>query len=131
MLTDPIADMFARIRNALTAKHEVVEMPSSKMKVAIAKVLKKEGYIENYRVVGDEKKPILRIILKYEPSGEPVIKEIKRVSRPGLRRYVGYRDLPRHFYGMGIHILSTPKGIITDKEARRLKVGGEWIGSVF
>ncbi|HDH96785.1 MAG TPA: 30S ribosomal protein S8, partial [Proteobacteria bacterium] len=113
MLTDPIADMFARIRNALTAGHETVEMPSSKMKVAIAKVLKREGYISNYRVLGDEKKPILKIVLKYEPDGKPLIKEIKRVSKPGLRRYVGYRDLPRRFHGMGIHILSTPKGIIT------------------
>ena len=131
MLTDPIADMFTRIRNALAVRHEVVEMPSSKMKVAIARVLKKEGYIENFRVIGDPKKPVLKIILKYDENGEPVIREIKRVSKPGRRRYVGYRDLPRHYYGMGIHILSTPKGIMTDKDARRLKVGGEWIGSVF
>jgi len=131
MMTDPIADMFARMRNALVANHETVEMPSSKMKAAIAKVLKQEGYIDSYRVLGDEKKPTLKIVLKYGQDGESVIREIKRVSRPGLRRYVGYRDIPRRFHGMGIHILSTPKGIVTDFEARKMKVGGEWVASVF
>lgn len=131
MQTDPIADMFTRIRNALAVKHKIVKMPSSKMKVEIAKLLYDEGYIEGYKVVGDDKKPILEINLKYDKNGRPLIKEIKRVSKPGCRRYVGYRDLPRHFHGMGIHIISTSKGIITDKEAQKLKVGGEWIGSVF
>lgn len=131
MQTDPIADMFARIKNAINSKRRTVTMPSSKMKVEIVKLLHREGYIEGYQVVGEEKKPVLEITIKFDKNGQALIREIKRVSKPGCRRYVGYKDLPRHYHGMGIHIISTPKGIVTDKEARKLKVGGEWIATVF
>ncbi len=127
-VTDPIADMLTRIRNALMAGHTSVAMPSSKMKVAIARILKDEGFIEDF-VVGDERpQPVLVIRLKYvgqRRHRRPVITGLKRVSKPGRRIYVGKREVPWVLSGMGIAILSTPKGVLTDQQARRLGVGGE------
>ncbi len=127
-VTDPIADMLTRIRNALMAGHTSVAMPSSKMKVAIARILKDEGFIEDF-VVGDERpQPVLVIRLKYvgrRRHRRPVITGLKRVSKPGRRIYVGKREIPWVLSGMGIAILSTPKGVLTDQQARRLGVGGE------
>lgn len=124
MMQDTIADMLTRIRNAGLANKEDVAMPSSKIKVAIAMVLKDEGYIESYSIVGDDKKPVLLINLKYY-AGKPVIEKIERVSRPSLRIYRGCDDLPTVMNGLGIAIISTPRGVITDRRARSLKVGGE------
>lgn len=125
MMQDTIADMLTRIRNAGSAAKEVVAMPSSKIKVSIAKVLKDEGYIEDYKVTGD-KKPELSVTLKYY-AGKPVIEKIERISRPGLRIYRGCNELPTVMNGLGIAIVSTPQGVITDRKARQLKVGGEVI----
>jgi len=124
-MQDTIADMLTRIRNAGSATKEVVVMPSSKIKVSIAKVLKDEGYIEDYKIEGD-KKPELSVTLKYY-AGKPVIEKIERVSRPGLRIYRGCNELPTVMNGLGIAIVSTPQGVITDRKARQLKVGGEVI----
>ncbi len=130
-MTDPIADMLTRIRNALMAGHESVEMPSSKMKVAIAKILKDEGYIEGFKVVPLKPQPQLVIRLKYVgktlKERRPVITGLKRVSKPGRRIYTRAREIPWVRSGMGIAILSTPKGVITGQQARRLNVGGEII----
>lgn len=125
MMQDTIADMLTRIRNAGRATKEVVAMPSSKIKVSIAKVLKDEGYIEDYAVTGD-KKPELTITLKYY-AGKPVIEKIERISRPGLRIYRGCNDLPTVMNGLGVAIVSTSRGVITDRKARQLQVGGEVI----
>lgn len=126
-MTDPIADMLARIRNALMARHKEVKIPGSKMKVAIARILKDEGYIEDFKITKDEPQPMIVITLKYDETGKPVITGLKRISKPGRRIYVGRKEIPRVLSGMGIAILSTPKGVITDKQARRLRVGGEVI----
>ncbi len=123
MMQDTIADMLTRIRNAQSASKENVVMPSSKVKVSIAKVLKEEGYIEDFRVDGD-KKPELSVMLKYY-AGKPVIEKIERVSRPGLRIYRGCDDLPTIMSGLGVAIISTSKGVLTDRKARQLQVGGE------
>ena len=125
MMQDTIADMLTRIRNAGRATKEVVAMPSSKIKVSIAKVLKDEGYIEDYKITGD-KKPELSVTLKYY-AGKPVIEKIERISRPGLRIYRGCNELQTVMNGLGIAIVSTPQGVITDRKARQLKVGGEVI----
>ncbi len=125
MMQDTIADMLTRIRNAGRATKEVVAMPSSKIKVSIAKVLKDEGYIESYVITGD-KKPELTITLKYY-AGAPVIEKIERISRPGLRIYRGCNELPTVMNGLGIAIVSTSQGVITDRKARQLQVGGEVI----
>lgn len=124
MLTDPIADMLTRIRNANALKHEALSMPSSKMKVEIARILKDEGFITDYVVTGDVKKT-LHITLKYTENGVRLISGLKRISKPGLRVNVGVEKLPRVLSGLGIAIISTSKGIVTDKEARHLGVGGE------
>jgi small subunit ribosomal protein S8 len=127
--SDPIADMLARIRNALTVKHAAVSMPSSKIKLSIAKILRDEGYIMDYRVVSDEKShQILELRLKYVGDlkhQRAVITDLKRVSKPGRRIYTSVRDIPWVRSGMGIAVLSTPKGVITGQQARRLNVGGE------
>jgi small subunit ribosomal protein S8 len=123
-MTDPVADMLTRIRNAQLAKKASVAMPSSKLKVAIANVLKDEGYIEDFRVRDSEGRAELDIALKYY-AGRPVIERIERVSRPGLRVYKGSGDLPRVMNGLGIAIVSTPKGVMTDRKARASNVGGE------
>lgn len=125
MMTDPIADMLNRINNGLVARHKQVTLPSSKMKVAIARILKEEGYIQNFQVTRDEPQANLRIMLKYDENRQPVITTVKRVSKPGRRVYVGRQDIPWVLSGMGIAVLSTPRGIVTGQQARRLRVGGE------
>jgi small subunit ribosomal protein S8 len=124
-VTDPIADMLTSIRNALAVGHETVLVPSSKMKIAIAKILKNEGFIRDYEVVRGHSYPMLRIHLAYRGNKEPVISGLKRVSKPGLRVYVGKGEIPRVYGGLGIAILSTPQGVMTGKEAWRRKIGGE------
>ncbi|RME32666.1 MAG: 30S ribosomal protein S8 [Thermoflexia bacterium] len=131
-VTDPIADMLTRIRNALAVGHPTVEMPSSKMKVAIARILKEEGYIEDYQVKEYPEQPRYRLVIRLKYVGErrkrrPVIQGLKRVSKPGRRIYTRAADIPWVKSGMGIAILSTPKGVMTGEQARRLRVGGEVI----
>ena len=123
-MTDPIADMLTRIRNAQSVEKASVVMPSSKLKVAIAKVLKDEGYIDDFAVRGDAARPELEIALKYY-AGRPVIERIERVSRPGLRIYKGRHDIPQVMNGLGVAIVTTPKGVMTDRKARQAGVGGE------
>ncbi len=123
-MSDPIADMLTRIRNAQTVNKTTVAMPSSKLKVAIARVLKDEGYIENFAVAEDGGKPTLSIELKYY-AGRPVIEKIERVSRPGLRIYRGKTEIPTVMNGLGVTIVSTPKGVMTDRKARATGIGGE------
>lgn len=132
MNSDPIADYLTRIRNAIMAKHRVVEIPSSKIKKEMTKVLFEKGYILNYQFNDNEGKPIIKIALKYDrATKQNAIKHLERVSRPGLRQYVGYRELPRVLNGLGIAILSTSNGIMTNKEAAELKVGGEVLCYVY
>jgi small subunit ribosomal protein S8 len=123
-MTDPIADMLTRIRNAQMVEQTVVAMPSSKVKLAIAKVLKDEGYIDGFKVSGEDVKPLLEIALKYY-AGRPVIERIERVSKPGLRIYKSKDDIPRVMNGLGIAIVSTSRGVMTDRKARATGVGGE------
>ena len=123
-MSDPIADMLTRIRNAQTAEKTSVAMPSSNLKVAIATVLKDEGYIEDFKVRDEDGKPTLEVALKYY-AGEPVIEKIERVSRPGLRIYKGRDDIPKIMNGLGIAIVSTSKGVMTDRKARATGIGGE------
>jgi small subunit ribosomal protein S8 len=123
-MSDPIADMLTRIRNAQSVEKSSVNMPSSKLKVAIAKVLKDEGYIENFAVRGDAVRPELEIELKYY-AGRPVIERIERVSRPGLRIYKGRHDIPSVMNGLGVAIITTPMGVMTDRKARQAGIGGE------
>ncbi len=131
-MTDPIADMLTRIRNALTAKHETVEVPASKIKVAIAEILVKEGYVKGFELVEGAVQDTIVITLKYAPvKGQHVVTGLKRVSTPGLRVYAGVDKLPRVLNGMGIVILSTSKGILTDKEAKEQHVGGEVLAYVW
>ncbi|MDR0723761.1 MAG: 30S ribosomal protein S8 [Endomicrobium sp.] len=128
MITDPISDMFARIRNANAKLHEKVDIPSSKMKMEIAKILKEEGYISNYKNIEDNKQGVLRVYLKYTLAGKQVLKGIKRISKSSLRIYKGYEDMPKSVGGLGIVIVSTSKGLMTDANARKEKVGGEVLG---
>lgn len=130
-MTDPIADMLTRIRNALRASHEVVDIPGSKLKIGIANVLKSEGYIKNLKIVSDGRHRLLRIFLKYDDEGIPVIGGLKRVSKTSCRIYRGYDEIPKVLNGYGIHIVSTSKGLITDREARRMHVGGEILCAVW
>ena len=130
-MSDPLADMLTRIRNAVTAKFDSVEMPTSTVKVDVAKVLKSEGYIENYQVIPGDIQGTLKIDLKYGPSKESVITGIKRVSKPGLRQYAKADSLPKVLNGLGIAIISTSKGVVTDKTARSLNAGGEIICEVW
>ncbi|MCI8733359.1 MAG: 30S ribosomal protein S8 [Clostridia bacterium] len=131
-MTDPIADMLTRIRNALTAKHATVEVPSSKMKIAIADILVKEGYIKGYEIVEGAVQNTILITLKYAPEkNQKVVTGLKRVSTPGLRVYAGVDNLPKVLGGMGIAILSTSKGILTDKEARAQHIGGEVLAYIW
>ena len=132
MTSDPIADMLTRIRNANTAKHDTVDVPSSKMKLAIAQILLDEGYIKKFDVIDDGSFKTIRITLKYgADKNEKIISGIKRISKPGLRAYVGKDELPRVLGGLGIAILSTNQGVITDKKARELQVGGEVLAFVW
>ena len=131
-MTDPVADMLTRLRNAINSHHDRVELPASKLKVEIARILKSEGFIRNYALLEKEKtQATLRIDLKYSPEGEPVIHGIERVSRPGRRVYASVKALPRVNNGLGISILSTPKGVMADHEARDANVGGEILCTVF
>ena len=131
-MSDPIADMLTRIRNANTAKHDTVDVPSSKMKLAIADILVKEGYIASYEIVDDGAFKNIHMTLKYgADKNEKIITGIKRISKPGLRVYAGKDEIPRVLGGLGIAILSTNQGVITDKEARKLQVGGEVIAFVW
>jgi small subunit ribosomal protein S8 len=125
MSSDPIADMLTRIRNALKARHLKVDVPASRLKMEIARILKNEGYILNYKTAEEGSKKLIRIYLKYTPGNVPVINEIQRVSRPGCRVYVGAKSVPRVLGGLGINILTTPKGVMTGREARKAGVGGE------
>ncbi len=124
-MTDPIADMLTRIRNATLIKREMVEMPSSKIKCGIAKILKEQGYIRDYTSIADEKQGVLRLYLKYGPNKEQVVSGLRRISKPGLRVYASHDKIPRVLGGLGIAILSTPKGLMTDKDARTAGIGGE------
>ena len=131
-MTDPIADMLTRIRNALTAKHETVEIPASKIKVAIADILVREGYVKSYELVEGEVQSNIVITLKYAPNkNQKVLTGLKRVSTPGLRVYANVDNLPRVLNGMGIAILSTSKGILTDKEAKAQHIGGEVLAYIW
>ena len=131
-MTDPIADMLTRIRNANTAKHDTVDVPASKIKLAIAEILLNEGYIKKYEVIEDGIFKTIKITLKYgKDKTEKIITGLKRISKPGLRVYAGKDELPRVRGGLGIAIISTNKGIVTDKEARKLQVGGEVLAFVW
>ena len=131
-MSDPIADMLTRIRNANTAKHDTVDVPASKMKLAIAQILLDEGYIKNFEVIEDGKFQTIHITLKYgADKNEKIISGIKRISKPGLRVYAGKDELPRVLGGLGIAIISTNQGVITDKKARELNVGGEVLAFVW
>ncbi len=126
MLTDPISDYITRVRNAIMAGHRIVEIPSSKMKKEITKILFEKGYILNYKFEDEKFPPVIKIALKYHPVTKmPAINSLKRVSRPGLRKFVGVDELPRVLNGLGIAIISTSSGLMTDKEARKMNVGGE------
>ena len=126
MISDPVSDFLTRIRNAIMAKHRVVEIPASNLKKGITKILFDQGYILNYKFIEDNKQGIIKIALKYDAQTKmSAIKALKRISTPGLRSYVGYREMPRVQNGLGIAIVSTSKGVMTDKDARNQKVGGE------
>ena len=130
MMTDPIADLFTRVRNGLMVNHSAVEMPGSKMKTRIAEILKEEGFIKNYRVREDGKQGILKLYLKYH-NGDAAIRGIRRISKPGRRTYVSSRDIPRVLNGLGIAIITTSSGVMTDKLCREKSVGGEVLGHVW
>ena len=130
-ITDPIADMLTRIRNANNAKHESVNVPASKLKLAIAKILFEEGYIKSYQFVEDGNQGVIKITLKYNAGKEKAISGLRRVSKPGLRVYVGPDELPRVLRGLGIAIVSTSKGVMTDKAARAAHIGGEVLAFVW
>ncbi|MHC4788289.1 MAG: 30S ribosomal protein S8 [Planctomycetota bacterium] len=131
MMTDPIADMLTRLRNALAVGHKTVEMPASRAKEGIARVLRDEGFIEEYRVVGELPHKLLKLYLKYGPLGERVISEVERVSKPGRRIYRGVQDLGYVRNGLGIWVVSTNRGVLSDRECRRQSVGGEVLCSLF
>ena len=130
-ITDPIADMLTRIRNAGSAKHDTVDIPASKMKKAIAEILLEEGYIRSFQVIDDGTQGVIRVTLKYLPGKEKAIQGLRRVSKPGLRVYAGADELPKVLKGLGIAIISTSKGIMTDKAAREAHIGGEVLAFVW
>ena len=131
-MSDPIADMLTRIRNACGSKHRRVDVPASKLKIEIARILKENSYIQDYRLVEtDEGRQLLRVILKYAQGGQPVIRELKRVSTPGLRKYVGVGEIPRVRNGLGMAILSTSRGLMSDRQARQSRTGGELLALVW
>jgi small subunit ribosomal protein S8 len=130
-VTDPISDYLTRVRNAQKARHPYTDIPASNVKRAITQILLDKGYIRNYLNIDDGKQGLLRVYLKYGRGGEPVIREIKRVSKPGVRRYTGADTLPRVRNGLGVAIISTSQGVMTDKEARRAGIGGEILATVF
>ena len=130
-ITDPIADMLTRIRNANSSKHKTVDIPASKLKLGIAEILTNEGYVKSYEEIKDDAQGIIRITLKYDEKGTRVIDGIKRISKPGLRVYAGKEELPKVLNGLGIAIISTSKGLKTDKEAREAGMGGEVLAYVW
>ncbi len=130
-MTDPIADMLARVRNAIDAKHSRVDVPLSKLKLEVARILKEEGFINNFVVKGEGVKRNIRIFLRYDARGTSTISHLTRVSRPGRRVYMGSQEIPQVLGGYGINIVSTPRGLMTGKRARREKVGGEVLASVY
>ena len=130
-MSDPIADMLTRMRNGIIANFETVDVPSSKLKINIAKILKSEGFIKNYKVIADKKQGLIRIFLKYDENGEPVIGGLKRVSRSSCRVFAKKDKVPMVLNGFGINVLSTSKGVMTDKQARKLGVGGEILCAVW
>jgi len=130
-MTDPIADMLTRIRNALKATHEVVDIPCSKLKINIANVLKSEGYIRNFKIITDGRHKLIRIFLKYDDEGVPIISGLKRISKPSCRIYRGHEEIPKILNGYGVNIVSTSKGLMTDRQARKMTVGGEILCSVW
>lgn len=130
-MTDPIADMLTRVRNAAQAKHQKVDMPSSRLKIEIARILKEEGYIAHYKMADESGKNFLTVFLKYGPKGEKVISNIERVSRPGCRVYVSKGEIPKVLGGLGINILTTSHGVMTGKQARKQGFGGELLCSIY
>ena len=130
-MTDPVADMLTRIRNACGARHRRVDMPVSKLKLEIARLLRDNHYIQEFQVLDDGRHGLLRLYLKYHSGDEPVIRELRRVSTPGLRRYVGAREIPRVKNGLGMAIVSTPKGLMSDRDARQAHIGGELVALVW
>jgi small subunit ribosomal protein S8 len=130
-LTDPVADMLTRIRNAISARHQKVDIPASKLKLEIARILKEEGYISNFKATEEEGHKILRVYLKYANNNEAVISNVNRVSRPGSRVYVRRTEIPRVLGGMGINILTTPRGVMTGRQARKQGLGGELLCEVW
>ncbi len=130
-LTDPVADLLARIRNAIHARHQKLDIPASRLKLEIARILKEEGYIANYKATEEDGKKVLRLYLKYGPNNNSAISHISRISRPGCRVYVGRNEITRVLGGLGINILTTPKGVMTGRQARREGVGGEVLCEVY
>ena len=130
-MTDPIADLIVRIKNAIMVSYDKVEVPSSKIKINIVKILKFEGYIRNYKIIKDSRQDIIVIYLKYNEDKSSVIKDLKRISKPSCRVYSRYKKIPRVLNGLGINIVSTSKGMLTDREARKMGIGGEIICSVW
>lgn len=130
-MTDPVADLLTRIRNATKERHEKVEIPASRLKANIVRVLKEEGFIKNFRLQREEGRPTIKVYLKYADDGAPVIQGVRRISRPGLRRYASYEGFPRPLSGAGIAIVSTSKGVMTGQRARGQKVGGEILCEVW
>ena len=131
MLTDPIADFLTRIRNAMSVGHPRVDIPASNLKIELARILKEEGYVANYRVADDDGKRTIKVYLKYRPDRRPVMTKIQRVSKPGCRVYVNAQEIPSVIGGMGINILTTSRGVMTGKQARTLGVGGELLCSIY
>ena len=131
MKSDPIADLLTRIRNASRAEHEKVDVPSSRLKVRVCEILKDEGFIKNFRVLDDNKQNVLRVYMKYGPGNEKVISGLVRVSKPGRRVYVAHDKVPSILAGMGVAIVSTSRGVVTDRDARKQKVGGEVLAYVW
>ena len=129
--SDPIADMLTRVRNALTARHQKVDVPASKLKMEIARILKEEGFILNYKMAEDGAQKTIRLYLKYTPANQPAISKIQRVSRPGCRVYVGAKEIPRVLGGLGVNILTTPRGLMTGRDARKENLGGELLCQVW
>jgi small subunit ribosomal protein S8 len=125
MTSDPVADMLTRIRNAIKARHSKVDVPASKLKVEIARILREEGYILNYKVAEEGPKKTIKVYLKYQPNNKPVIASLERISRPGCRVFAGHEDVPTVLGGLGVSIMTTPKGVMTGRDARKQGVGGE------
>ena len=130
-LTDPVADLLARIRNSINARHQKLDVPASKLKLEIARILKEEGYIANFKATEEDGQKVLRIYLKYGTDAGAAISNLQRISRPGCRVYVGRNEIPRVLGGLGINILTTPKGVMTGRQARKVGVGGEILCEVW